>query len=181
VAFGSSNRYGDEARKTTGNAFQLDATSPDSHFQTFEAPPGYQLGQSVVGLGDVNNDSSTGIGGADLFLGSPNAIAPRESKNDDGDLQYTEAGQTSIAWGRPWLSPNQSLDVPFTQGVGYLLPFSGVPMALGDINLDGRRLSGKKSARGAALSTSQSLLRVEHHGLRDRQMAVIEGWSEAED
>jgi len=44
-----------------------------------------------------------------------------------------------------------------------------------------RRLSGKKSARGAALSTSQSLLRVEHHGLRDRQMAVIEGWSEAED
>jgi hypothetical protein len=44
-----------------------------------------------------------------------------------------------------------------------------------------RRLSGKKSARGAALSTSQSLLRVEHHGLRVRQMAVIESWSEAED
>jgi hypothetical protein len=37
-----------------------------------------------------------------------------------------------------------------------------------------RCLSGKKSARGAALSTSQSLFRVEHHGLRVRQMAVIE-------
>ena len=37
-----------------------------------------------------------------------------------------------------------------------------------------RRLSGKKSARGAPLSTSQSLLRMEHHGLRIRQMAVIE-------
>jgi hypothetical protein len=44
-----------------------------------------------------------------------------------------------------------------------------------------RRLSGKKSARGAALSTFQSLLRVEHHGLRVRQMAVIESCSETED
>ena len=48
------------------------------------------------------------------------------------------------------------------------------------IDLNTRRLSGKKSARGAALSTSQSLLRVEHYGLRVRQMAVIESWSEAE-
>jgi hypothetical protein len=45
----------------------------------------------------------------------------------------------------------------------------------------GRRLSGKKSARGADLGTSQSLLRVEHYGLRDRQMAVIESCSEVED
>ena len=44
-----------------------------------------------------------------------------------------------------------------------------------------RRLSGKKSARGAALSTSQSLLQAERHGLRVRQMAVIESWLEAED
>ena len=44
-----------------------------------------------------------------------------------------------------------------------------------------RRLSGKKSARGAALSTSASLLQMEDHGLRDRQMAVIESWSEAKD
>jgi hypothetical protein len=44
-----------------------------------------------------------------------------------------------------------------------------------------RRLSGKKSARGADLGTSQSLLRVEHYGLRDRQMAVIESCSEVED
>lgn len=44
-----------------------------------------------------------------------------------------------------------------------------------------RRLSAKKSARGAALSTSQSLLRVKHHGLRDWQVAVIESWLEAED
>ena len=44
-----------------------------------------------------------------------------------------------------------------------------------------RRLSGKKSARGADLSTSESILRVEHHGPRDRQMAVIESWSEAKD
>jgi hypothetical protein len=43
-----------------------------------------------------------------------------------------------------------------------------------------RRLSGKKYARGAFLSTAQSLLQVEHHGLRVRQMAVIESWSEAE-
>jgi hypothetical protein len=47
-------------------------------------------------------------------------------------------------------------------------------------NRTGRRLSGKKSARGADLSTYQSLLRLEHHGLRVRQMAVIESWSEAE-
>ena len=37
-----------------------------------------------------------------------------------------------------------------------------------------RRLSGKKSARGAALSTSASLLRMEDHGLRDRMLIVIE-------
>lgn len=137
VAFGSQNRYGLAALKTTGNRFDLDATSPDSPFQTFEAPPGYQLGQSVVGLGDVNKDSSTGIGGDDLFLGSPTALFAREQRQTNGDIELVPAGQTHLAWGRPWLGPNQSLDVPFTQGVGYLLPFSGVPLALGDLNGDG--------------------------------------------
>ena len=137
VAFGSQNRYGLAALKTTGNRFDLDATSPDSPFQTFEAPPGYQLGQSVVGLGDVNKDSSTGIGGDDLFLGSPTALFAREQRQTNGDIAIVPSGQTHLAWGRPWLGPNQSLDVPFTQGVGYLLPFGGVPLALGDLNGDG--------------------------------------------
>lgn len=137
VAFGSRNRYDPEALKVTGNVFQLDATNPDSPFQTFEAPAGYQLGQTVVGLGDVNNDSSTGIGGDDLFLGSPTALFAREKRQTNGDINLEPAGQTHMAWGRPWLGPNQSLDVPFTQGVGYLLPFGGVPLALGDLNGDG--------------------------------------------
>jgi hypothetical protein len=37
-----------------------------------------------------------------------------------------------------------------------------------------RRLSGKKTARGADLSTSQSLLRMDGHGLRVREMTGIE-------
>jgi len=36
-----------------------------------------------------------------------------------------------------------------------------------------RRLSAKMSARGADLSTSASLLRMEDHGLRDRMVIVI--------
>ncbi|MFN9618820.1 MAG: response regulator [Synechococcaceae cyanobacterium] len=52
---------------------------------------------------------------------------------------------------------------------------------LGGPGQETRRLSGKKSARGADLSTSESILRVEHHGPRDRQMAVIESWSEVKD
>jgi hypothetical protein len=73
------------------------------------------------------------------------------------------------------------------QALAQRLVAIGPPLNLGDwfsnglARALGRRLSGKKSARGAALSTSQSLLRVEHHGLRDRQMAVIESWSEAKD
>lgn len=137
VAFGSSNRYSLEALKVTGNSFRLDSTNPDSPFQTFEAPDGYQLGQSVMGLGDVNNDSSTGIGGTDLFLGSPSAVARKETRQENGDIAIVPSGQTHMAWGRPWMGPNQSLDVPFTQGVGYLLPFGGVPLALGDLNGDG--------------------------------------------
>ena len=37
-----------------------------------------------------------------------------------------------------------------------------------------RGLSGKKSARNAALSISASLLRMDVHGLRDRMLIVIE-------
>jgi len=41
------------------------------------------------------------------------------------------------------------------------------------LEIELRRLSGKKSARGAALSTSLTLLRVVGHGLRVRAMTVI--------
>ena len=164
VAFGSRNRYGREALKTTGNRFDLDATSPDSPFQTFEAPAGYQLGHSVVGLGDVNNDFNTGIGGDDLFLGSPNAVAPRTLTNEAGDIQLEPAGQTHLTWGRPWHGPNQSLDVPFTQGVGYLLPFGGRPMGLGDLNGDGygdyALLGSTADAGGATAPADATSLRI---------------------
>ena len=153
VAFGSRNRYGQSALEVTGNSFRVDATDPDSPFQTFEAPVGYRLGRSMVGLGDLNNDSSTGIGGMDLFLGSPDGTDPREIRLTNGDIQLAPAGQTHLAWGRPWLGPNQSLEVPFTQGVGYLLPFGGVPLALGDLNGDGYddyALLGNSDDRGSA-------------------------------
>ncbi len=64
---------------------------------------------------------------------------------------------------------------------GFRHPTSAIIPLMSRDRAASRRLSGKKSARGAALSTSQSLLRVEHHGLQVRQMAVIESWSEAED
>ena len=60
------------------------------------------------------------------------------------------------------------------------LPAGLATMLEDPLNTPVRGLSGKKSARGADLSTSQSLLRVEHYELRDRQMAVIESWPEAE-
>jgi len=67
---------------------------------------------------------------------------------------------------------NQSLAFALAGAIGE--PTIQLKAPVASIDLSGRRLSGKKSARGAPLSTSQSLLRTEHHGLRVRQMAVIE-------
>ncbi|MFN5513478.1 MAG: FG-GAP-like repeat-containing protein [Cyanobacteriota bacterium] len=130
IAFGSTNAYDDQV------SFQLDPNIADSRvfqYQGIANPldntnptnPG-SVGQALNGVGDINGDYNSGLGGDDLILGAPS------SSDSNGD------GQVYAAIGHPWLQGGQSLNVSdLRSDNGFIEENATAALGIGDANGDG--------------------------------------------
>ncbi|MFM7577037.1 MAG: FG-GAP-like repeat-containing protein, partial [Microcystaceae cyanobacterium] len=130
IAFGSNNAY------TNTTTVQLDPNISNSRvfqYQGVANPLGGSnvfnpgsVGQSLGGVGDINGDYKSKIGGNDIIIGAPSS--------NNGNNQ----GQIYAAIGHSWLQGGRSLNVSNLRGDNGFIELNANPaVGVGDVNGDG--------------------------------------------